>query len=82
MEILPFLLGISVLFFFAAIAFFFWSVNNGQYDDLESPAHKILFDDDDALIPDDIKKSLHADSNVEKSAAKPHSNTSFESEQR
>lgn len=55
MEILPYLLGLSVLFFFGAIVFFFWNVNNGQYDDLESPAHKILFDDDDDMIPDDVK---------------------------
>jgi cbb3-type cytochrome oxidase maturation protein len=55
MEILPFLLGISVLFFFAGIIFFFWNVNNGQYDDLESPAHKILFDDDEDLLPSELK---------------------------
>jgi cbb3-type cytochrome oxidase maturation protein len=51
MEILPFLLAISVVFFFGAILFFFWNVNNGQYDDLDSPAHKILYDDDEDLIP-------------------------------
>lgn len=28
-----------------AVRFFFWAVDNGQYDDLESPAHSILFDD-------------------------------------
>ncbi len=59
MEILPFLLGISVLFFFTGLCFFFWNVNNGQYDDLESPAHKILFDDDDDLMPSDLKKKQH-----------------------
>ena len=63
MEILPFLLGISVFFFFGAILFFFWNVNNGQYDDLESPAHKILFEDDDELIPDDIKTSSKKSTN-------------------
>ena len=55
MEILPYLLGLTVFFFFGAIGFFLWNVNNGQYDDLESPAHKILFDDDDDMIPDDSK---------------------------
>ena len=55
MEILPYLLGLTVFFFFAAITFFLWNVNNGQYDDLESPAHKILFDDDDDMIPEDSR---------------------------
>ena len=30
-----------------AIWLFFWAVDNGQYDDLDSPAHSILFDDED-----------------------------------
>ena len=34
-----------------AIAFFLWTVRTGQYDDLEGPAHRILMDDDDPMIP-------------------------------
>jgi cbb3-type cytochrome oxidase maturation protein len=34
---------------------FFYSVKNGQFDDLESPAHRILFDDDDDMIPEDAR---------------------------
>ncbi|MFJ4145083.1 cbb3-type cytochrome oxidase assembly protein CcoS [Pseudomonas sp. NPDC089734] len=30
-----------------AVYVFFWAVDSGQYDDLESPAHSILFDDQD-----------------------------------
>ena len=30
-----------------AVWLFFWAVDNGQYDDLDSPAHSILFDDED-----------------------------------
>lgn len=30
-----------------AIWLFVWAVDNGQYDDLDSPAHSILFDDED-----------------------------------
>jgi nitrogen fixation-related uncharacterized protein len=26
---------------------FFWAVDSGQYDDLDGPAHSILFDDQD-----------------------------------
>ena len=61
MEILPILIGISIIFVFCAVGFFFWGINNGQYDDLESPAHKILFDDDEHLIPDDAKQDSHED---------------------
>jgi len=28
-----------------AVYIFFWAVDSGQYDDLDSPAHSILFDD-------------------------------------
>jgi cbb3-type cytochrome oxidase maturation protein len=45
-----------------AIYIFFWAVDSGQYDDLESPAHSILFDDQDprhqaAVKPDDTPAS-------------------------
>ena len=30
-----------------AIFIFFWAVDSGQYDDLDGPAHSILFDDQD-----------------------------------
>ena len=33
----------------------FWSVNAGQFDDLDSPAHRILYDDDDAMIPEEAR---------------------------
>ena len=28
----------------------------GQYDDLDGPAHRILYDDDKDMIPDDAKQ--------------------------
>ncbi|WP_336335857.1 cbb3-type cytochrome oxidase assembly protein CcoS [Pseudomonas putida] len=41
-----------------AVYIFFWAVDSGQYDDLEGPAHSILFDDQDprhqaAVKPDE-----------------------------
>lgn len=30
-----------------AVWIFFWAVDSGQYEDLDSPAHSILFDDQD-----------------------------------
>jgi cbb3-type cytochrome oxidase maturation protein len=37
-------LGLTLLV--AAVAAFFWAVRNGQFDDMESPAWRILMDDD------------------------------------
>ncbi|MGN6962643.1 cbb3-type cytochrome oxidase assembly protein CcoS, partial [Neisseria sp. P0016.S002] len=38
--------------------FFWWSGKNGQFDDLEGPAHRILMDDDstEKLIEKDEDK--------------------------
>ena len=52
MEILFILLPVSIAFVALAIWVFGWAINNGQYDDLEGPAHSILFDDDADMIPD------------------------------
>jgi cbb3-type cytochrome oxidase maturation protein len=46
MEILFMLIPISVLLVFLIGALFWWSVQSGQFDDLEGPAHRILQDDD------------------------------------
>lgn len=45
------LIPLGVLLAGVAMWAFFWSVNNGQYDDMDAPAHSILFDDDDEMIP-------------------------------
>jgi cbb3-type cytochrome oxidase maturation protein len=39
------LIPIAIIFSVMAVAAFFWAVNNKQYDDLDSEAEKILFDD-------------------------------------
>ncbi|MEZ0232065.1 MAG: cbb3-type cytochrome oxidase assembly protein CcoS [Methylophilaceae bacterium] len=48
---LLFLLGITLIFVGIAAAGIFWAIKNGQYDDLEGPAQRILMDDDDPMIP-------------------------------
>ena len=53
MEILFFLIPLAIVLAGIAVWAFFWSVNTGQFDDLESPAHSILFEDDEHLIPKD-----------------------------
>ncbi|MGE4350440.1 MAG: cbb3-type cytochrome oxidase assembly protein CcoS [Candidatus Berkiella sp.] len=39
------LIPISILLLFISYWFFKWAVKKEQYEDLESPAHQILFDD-------------------------------------
>ena len=51
MTILYLLIPLAVLLMAVAIGVFVWSIRSGQYDDLEGPAHRILMDDDDPLIP-------------------------------
>jgi cbb3-type cytochrome oxidase maturation protein len=51
MDILYLLIPLGMVFLAIVIAAFLWAVRSGQYEDLEGPAHRILMDDDDPLIP-------------------------------
>ena len=51
MTILYLLIPLAVVLMAVAIGFFIWTIRSGQYDDLEGPAHRILMDDDDPLVP-------------------------------
>ncbi|MBS0319148.1 MAG: cbb3-type cytochrome oxidase assembly protein CcoS [Proteobacteria bacterium] len=46
MDILYLLIPLSLVLAVLIGAAFAWSVRNGQFDDLEGPAHRILADDD------------------------------------
>jgi len=62
-SILYLLIPLAVGLMAVAIAFFLWTVRTGQYDDLEGPAHRILMDDDDPMIPGNAR--------IKKQAQKP-----------
>jgi cbb3-type cytochrome oxidase maturation protein len=47
MPALYIMIPVALLIVGIAIAVFFWAVDSGQYDDLDSPAHGILFDEQD-----------------------------------
>ncbi|MDO9597654.1 MAG: cbb3-type cytochrome oxidase assembly protein CcoS [Azoarcus sp.] len=47
MESLYLLIPLSVVLVFIIGALFWWSLRNGQYDDLEGPAYRMLLDDKD-----------------------------------
>lgn len=46
MEVLVLLIPISVVLVFLIAVVFWWSLKNGQFEDLEGPAYRILMDDD------------------------------------
>ena len=48
MDILLLLIGISVVAAVAVAGAFLWAVRSGQFDDLDTPAVRILSDDDEA----------------------------------
>jgi len=48
-----------ILLGLVSVLVFFWAVKNGQYDDMEGPAHRILDDDDLAdsnVVPHEQQK--------------------------
>lgn len=48
MESLFFLVPIALIFVAIAIKVLFWAIKSGQYDNLDTEAHRILFDEDEA----------------------------------
>ncbi len=50
-SILVFLLGLTFLFLVLIGLGIFWAIKNGQFEDMEGPAQRILMDDDDPLLP-------------------------------
>lgn len=47
MNIIFVLIPLALMLLVVAIAAFFWAVKHEQFDDLDSPATRILFDDDE-----------------------------------
>lgn len=60
MESLYFLVPCALIFIGLAIKVMFWAINNGQYDNLDTEAHRILFDADkqpkNQTLPGQIEK--------------------------
>lgn len=52
MSILLVLIPLSLILLIIGIAAFFWAVRNDQFEDLESPAWKIILDDDSRPNPE------------------------------
>lgn len=50
MELIIVLLPFAALLGLGWLAAYLWSVSSGQFDDLETPAVRILFDDEESPI--------------------------------
>tara|TARA_R110002020_G_scaffold475758_1_gene712093 strand:+ start:17354 stop:17599 length:246 start_codon:yes stop_codon:yes gene_type:complete len=74
MSFLYVLVPIAVVLVIIAIWVFTWAVDSGQYDDLDGPAHSILFDDEDpahlAAQPDAEPAEADTDENATEARTK------------
>jgi len=68
-QIVMFLVPVMLILVTLGIVLFSWAVKNGQYDDLEGPAHRILYDDDKDMIPDDARTDRPAKEATSEQAA-------------
>ncbi|MCE8033448.1 MAG: cbb3-type cytochrome oxidase assembly protein CcoS [Halomonas sp.] len=61
MTILYLLIPLSLILLGLAVWAFFWAVKNDQFEDLEGPAHRILFDEDENdLTPEERERRRRA----------------------
>ena len=51
MEIIYLLIPLALVLVVVIVWVFMWAVRSEQFDDLEGPAHRILMDDDEPMIP-------------------------------
>jgi len=58
MEILYLLIPLSLVLVFLIAAVFWWSVNSGQFEDMDGPAYRILMDDDRPDQSDQVERPL------------------------
>ncbi len=71
MDILLLLIPVSLLLLLVGGGLFWWTVNSGQYDDLDSPAQRILFDDDSDMVPDRPDRSRSRNHPAKPSESEP-----------
>ena len=57
MSILYLLIPLSLILLGLAVWAFFWAVKHDQFEDLEGPAYRILFDDDENDRPTERRQT-------------------------
>jgi cbb3-type cytochrome oxidase maturation protein len=68
MSVVFVLLPLALLIAGVAVALFIWAVRSGQYDDLDTPAVRILFDDE---VPADGRRAAAGRPGTAPAAATP-----------
>ncbi len=51
MDIIYITIPVTLIFIAIAVGIFFWATKNGQYDDMDSPANRILYDEEEDKKP-------------------------------
>ncbi|MBZ0333808.1 hypothetical protein MARI_14800 [Marinobacter sp. JH2] len=72
MNIVMLLIPLMLILVALGVLLFSWAVKNGQYDDLDGPAHRILHDDDKDMIPSEARplKSSAKDNQAQSGSVK------------
>lgn len=65
MDAIYLLIPIALILVAIGVAIFFWAVKSDQFEDLEGPAHSILFDDDKNISKQTNKNPPEHDSSGE-----------------
>lgn len=52
MDVIYLLIPGMIIVGLVLVAVLYWAARSGQFEDLDGPAHRILMDDDDPLLPD------------------------------
>lgn len=74
MKIVMILVPLMLILVALGIVLFSWAVRNGQYDDLDGPAHRILYDDDEDRIPAEARQKKSATRSSGETGEKVESN--------
>ena len=57
MQIVMILVPLMLILVALGLLLFSWAVKSGQYDDMDGPAHRILYDDDKDMIPKEARRT-------------------------
>ncbi|MDR5900829.1 cbb3-type cytochrome oxidase assembly protein CcoS [Halomonas icarae] len=75
MIILYLLIPLTLILLGLALWAFFWAVKNDQFEDLEGPAYRILFDEDENDRPPEERRGGGKDDDAPSSTSGPSDET-------